>query len=65
MIENLSNEGLLRDNEHLIQAINALIDGSRKLSNDLNRGPGGRENALVTTKLQEALHWALETKQII
>ncbi|HEX9502860.1 MAG TPA: hypothetical protein VF974_00875 [Patescibacteria group bacterium] len=61
-MKNTSNEGLVRDNEALIQQINVAIEASRKLSNDLNRGPGGRENSLVTTQLQQAFHWALETR---
>lgn len=64
-IENASNEGLMQDNEALIQQIKATIEASKKLATKLNRGPGGRENALVTTKLQEALHWALETREEI
>jgi hypothetical protein len=62
----LSNEWLgektVELNEQLIQQINAVIETSKKVSSSLNRGPGGRENALVTTKLQEAFHWALETR---
>jgi hypothetical protein len=62
MIENSSNEGQVRDNEHLMQNINKVLEEARSLSATLNRGPGGRENSLVITKLQESLHWCLETR---
>lgn len=62
MIENASNEGLVRDNEQLMQNINKVIEDTRALSNALNRGPGGRENSLVITQLQQAFHWSLETR---
>lgn len=52
----------MEQNEQLIQDIEKLLEEARKLADYLGRGKGGRENALVITKLQEAQHWAIETR---
>lgn len=52
----------MEQNEQLIQNIEKLLEEARKLADTLGRGKGGRETALVITKLQEAQHWAIETR---
>lgn len=37
--------------------VNAALDATRTLADNLNRGPGGREASLAITKLQEAQYW--------
>lgn len=68
-IENTSIEGpaaqLLAQNEQLIAQINAVFASSKELGAAINRGTGGRENSLVTTQLQQAFHWALETRWML
>lgn len=43
--------------EELRSALQVAIHRAHAASREINRGPGGREIALVITKLQEALHW--------
>ena len=45
--------------------ISEAIDAARKLAEGINRGPGGREVALVITKLEEAALWLRQAQEII
>lgn len=52
----------MEQNEQLIREIEQCLKNARKLAEIIARGKGGRETALVITKLQEAQHWAFETR---
>lgn len=45
--------------------IGEAIDAAKKLAESINRGPGGREVALVITKLEEAALWLRQAQEII
>ena len=52
----------MEENELLIQEIERVLEHAHKVATQLGRGTGGRENSLCITQLQQAGHWALETR---
>lgn len=44
-------------NEDVRSALQVAMGQAQKRAHEISRGPGGREMALVITKLQEAMHW--------
>lgn len=52
------------DLKALAQTIEKNIEEAEKHAASIARGVGGREVALVITKLQEALHWTQQAQQV-
>lgn len=48
-----------------MQDIDHCVKSSDILAAHINRGAGGREMALVKTKLQEAEHWRVEAYKVL
>lgn len=52
-------------NEAVWNALHEALAQAQKRSGEINRGAGGREMALVITKIQEALHWCADADNVI
>jgi hypothetical protein len=52
-------------NEAVWNALYAALTQAQERSREINRGAGGREMALVITKIQEALHWCADADNAI
>lgn len=46
-------------------ALHEALIQAEKRAGAINRGPGGREIALVITKIQEALHWTAAADTVV
>lgn len=52
-------------NEAVWTALHEALAQAQKRAGEINRGAGGREMALVITKIQEALHWCGDADNVI